>query len=75
MLYVVLGVNIENLDCNKPTEAKQKLTYKLQVMLCEDSRRFYEQDGHGMTLKQIGLRFIRADFETDLSKLKSYNQQ
>ena len=47
---------------------------KQQFTLCEDSRRFHEQDGHSMTQKQHRLRFIRADLEIVLSELKSYNQ-
>ena len=37
MVYVFPEMNVENLDCDKLTEAKKKLTYKLQVSLCKDS--------------------------------------
>ena len=58
ILYVVLEIKVKNLDCDKPTETKKKLTYKLQVSPCEDMRRFYEQNAHNMTIKQHKLSFV-----------------
>ena len=62
MWYLVPEINVEHLACDKPIEAKKKLTYKLQVSLRDDSRRFNEQDGHNMTLKRTYIMFFWGKF-------------